>query len=184
MEKKKVAVFFAQGFEEVEALTVVDGLVRAGAEVTKLAVGGSLEVTSSHGVTLCCDALVEDWQGGACLVFLPGGMPGSLNLAQEWLVNKAVVETAQSGLVAAICAAPAVVLGPLGLLHDGKCTCFPGCEEYSPSVKFTSVGVVVDGNIVTAKSVAYAWPLAFTLVRLLFGAQAEEKLKAQVFWNA
>ena len=157
---KKAVVFFADGFEEVEALTVCDALMRAGVKVVKAAVGGSLTVTSSHDVKVVCDALVEDIKDEMVdLVFAPGGMPGSSNLAQSWPVNEMIVRHVQDRLVAAICAAPAVVLGPLGLLEGRKATCFPGCEEYAPSVVFSSDGVVEDGNIITAKSVAYAWPL-------------------------
>ena len=163
---KKAVVFFADGFEEVEALTVCDALMRAGVKVVKAAVGGSLAVTSSHDVKVVCDALVEDIKDEMVdLVFAPGGMPGSSNLAQSWPVNEMIVRHVQDRLVAAICAAPAVVLGPLGLLEGRKATCFPGCEEYAPSVVFSSDGVVEDGNIITAKSVAYAWPLGFLLKR-------------------
>ena len=135
---KKAVVFFADGFEEVEALTVCDALMRAGVKVVKAAVGGSLTVTSSHDVKVVCDALVEDIKDEMVdLVFAPGGMPGSSNLAQSWPVNEMIVRHVQDRLVAAICAAPAVVLGPLGLLEGRKATCFPGCEEYAPSVVLT-----------------------------------------------
>lgn len=181
---KKAVVFFADGFEEVEALTVCDALVRAGVEVVKAAVGGSLEVVSSHDVRIVCDALVEDVKDEMVdLVFAPGGMPGSSNLAQCWPVNEMIVRHVQDRLVAAICAAPAVVLGPLGLLEGRKATCFPGCEEYAPSVSFSSEGVVEDGNIITAKSVAYAWPLGLVLVQRLMGDQARERLEKGIWWN-
>lgn len=117
------------------------------------------------------------------LVFAPGGMPGSSNLAQSWPVNEMIVRHVQDRLVAAICAAPAVVLGPLGLLEGRKATCFPGCEEYAPSVVFSSDGVVEDGNIITAKSVAYAWPLGFLLVERLLGAEARRRLESGIWWN-
>ena len=102
---KKAVVIFADGFEEVEALTVCDALVRAGVEVVKAAVGGSLEVVSSHDVRIVCDALVEDVKDEMVdLVFAPGGMPGSTNLAQCWPVNEMIVRHVQDRLVAAICA--------------------------------------------------------------------------------
>ena len=181
---KKAVVFFADGFEEVEALTVCDALMRAGVKVVKAAVGGSLAVTSSHDVKVVCDALVEDIKDEMVdLVFAPGGMPGSSNLAQSWPVNEMIVRHVQDRLVAAICAAPAVVLGPLGLLEGRKATCFPGCEEYAPSASFSSEGVVEDGNIITAKSVAYAWPLGFLLVERLLGADARRRLEGGIWWN-
>lgn len=180
----KAYVYFAEGFEEVEALTPVDALTRAGVEVVRVAVGDSLTVKSSHGIPVTCDMSATEVKDKADLVFLPGGMPGSVNLAQCWDVNRVVVEHAQDRVVAAICAAPAVVLGPLGLLKSGKCACYPGCESYSPGIEFTNEGVVVDGNIVTARSVAWAWPLSFTLVEMLLGAEARAKLEKQVCWNS
>ena len=174
---KSAVILFAYGFEEVEALTVYDGLVRAGVKVVKLAVGGNLNVVSSHGVEIVCDELVENYNDVSDLIYVPGGMPGSTNIAQCWSANELIIKHAQDRLVSAICAAPAVVLGPLGLLHSGKATCFPGCEDYSPSVSFVCDGVVEDRNIITAKSVAYAWPLVFTLVERLLGSEAAEKLE-------
>lgn len=180
---KSAIIFFADGFEEVEALTVLDGLVRAGFEVTKAAVGPSLDVTSSHSVTVRCDAFVQDLTDRVYdVAFAPGGMPGSTNLAQSWPVNEILVRHVQDRLVAAICAAPAAVLGPLGLLEGKKATCFPGCESYCPSVKFSDDGVVVDGNIITAKSVAYAWPLVFAIVEKLCGKEEETRLEKGIWW--
>ena len=180
---KSAVILFAYGFEEVEALTVYDGLVRAGMKVVKLAVGGNLNVVSSHGVEIVCDDLVENYNDVSDLIYVPGGMPGSTNIAQCWSANELIIKHAQDRLVSAICAAPAVVLGPLGLLHSGKATCFPGCEDYSPSVSFVCDGVVEDGNIITAKSVAYAWPLVFTLVERLLGSEAAGKLEKAIYWN-
>ncbi len=181
----KAIIFFADGCEEVEALTVYDGLLRAGFEVTKAAVGGKKTIKSSHNVEITCEALVEDCTNEDYdLAYAPGGMPGSANLAQCWAVNEILIKCAQDKVVAAICAAPAVVLGPLGLLNGKKCTCFPGCEEYSPSIEFNGEGVVVDGNIVTAKSVAWAWPLAFTLISLLMGDEKRAEIEKAVCWKA
>ncbi len=183
--RKSAVVFFADGFEEVEALTVCDGLIRCGVDVVKAAVGGGLTVTSSHNVPVVCDMLVEDIGDREFdLVFAPGGMPGSTNLAQCWDVNRIIVSHAAKGaLVSAICAAPAAVLGPLGLLEGRKATCFPGCEDLAPQVSFSKDGVVEDGNIITAKSVAYAWPLVFRLSSRLFGEEAAAKLERGIFWN-
>lgn len=183
--KKTAIIFFADGFEEVEALTVYDGLVRAGVSVRKISASSSLSVTSSHNVTIQCDECVQTMdKSPADLVFLPGGMPGSSNLAQCWAVNECIVRHVQDRLVSAICAAPAVVLGPLGLLDGKKATCYPGCEEYWPSVTYSSEGVVEDGNIITAKSVAWAWPLTFRLVERLCGQAEADKLKKAVCWNS
>ena len=176
--------FFADGFEEVEALTVVDGLIRAGIEVVKVSVMETLRVVSSHRVPVECDCLVTEVQGQkADLVFLPGGMPGSTNLAQSWPVNELVVQHAQGALVAAICAAPAVVLGPLGLLKGRRATCFPGCESYAPDIPFSKEGVVRDGNIVTGKSAGWAFDLGLRLVEMLYGPEDAEKVRNAIYYR-
>ena len=180
----KVIVFLADGFEETEALCPVDVLRRAGIDVVLAGVGSEL-VTSSHGVTVKADTTVEDLDSNEqfSAVFCPGGMPGSVNLAQSWKVNRIIVSTAQTGIVAAICAAPAVVLAPLGLLKGRNATCYPGCESYAPDMVFSSSGIVVDGNIVTGKSAGWAFDLGLKLVELLSGADAAEKTRAAICYK-
>ncbi|MGN0907538.1 MAG: DJ-1 family glyoxalase III [Bullifex sp.] len=181
---KRALIFLAEGFEEVEALSVLDALKRGNVEVVTAAVGTELQVRSSHGVKITADAPVSDIKEETFdLVFLPGGMPGSINLAQSWDVNEIIIRHAQNKLVAAICAAPAVVLGPAGLLGGRKATCYPGCEEYFPGFEFSSDGVVEDGNIITAKSAAYAWPLGFLLVGRLMGSDAADKVRKGIYWE-
>lgn len=181
---KKALIFLAEGFEEVEALSVLDALKRGGVEVTTASVGEDKAVKSSHGVTIVADVKVSEVKDRAFdLVFLPGGMPGSINLAQSWDVNEIVIRHSQSALVAAICAAPAVVLGPAGLLEGKKATCYPGCDEYYPGFEFSSEGVVEDGRIITAKSAAYGWKLGFVLVRRLMGEEAADKVRSSIYWE-
>ena len=181
---KRALIFLAEGFEEVEALTVLDALKRGNVEVVTAAVGKEREVRSSHGVAVGADALVTDMTGDTfALVFLPGGVLGGRNLAQSWEVNEIIIRHAQDKTVAAICAAPAVVLGPAGLLEGRKATCYPGCEEYFPGFEFSSEGVVEDGSIVTAKSAAYAWCLGFVLVGRLMGSEAADKVRKSIFWE-
>ena len=179
-----VAVFLADGFEETEALCPVDVMRRAGIDVVLAGVSGEY-VTSSHGVTVKADVLLDSLPGDSSFeaVFCPGGMPGSVNLSQSWKVNELIVKTAQTGIVAAICAAPAVVLGPLGLLKGRNATCYPGCESYSPDIAFSSEGVVVDGNIVTGKSAGWAFDLGLTLVSMLRGDEAAEKDRASIYYK-
>lgn len=180
---KRAVILFADGFEEVEALTVLDALVRAGVEVDKCGVTG-LTVTSSHKVSVLCDFTIEELKEEYDLVFLPGGMPGSTNLAQSWAVNELLVKQAQKdgGYIAAICAAPAAVLARAGLLEGHEATCYPGCEKMAPYFSFSSEGVVVSGNIVTGKSAGHAWPLGFTLVSLLLGEEAGEKVRNEIYY--
>ena len=110
-------------------------------------------------------------------------MPGSVNLSQSWKVNEIIVKTAQTGIVAAICAAPAVVLAPLGLLAGRRVTCFPGCEAYAPSIAFTGDGVDVDGNIITAKSAGWAFDLGLALVEKLISKEQAEKVRSSIYYK-
>src|SRR5574344_875201 len=95
-------------------------------------------------------------------------MPGATNLSSSDLVNSIIMENYREGrIVSAICASPAVVFGPLGILNSGKATCYPGCESYAPGITFLEDGVVVDGNVVTAKSAGWAFDLGIKLVEML-----------------
>lgn len=181
---KKALVFLADGCEMCEALCVVDVLRRAGIAVTTAGVGKE-RVVSSHKVEIKADtdldSLVQDnWD----LVFCPGGMPGATNLASSEKVNAIIMKNYSEGrIVSAICASPAVVFGPLGILNSGKATCFPGCEEYAPDVEFTGDGVVVDGNVVTAKSAGWAFDLGLELISLLLGKEKGEEVKAAIYYK-
>ncbi|MGN1164090.1 MAG: DJ-1 family glyoxalase III [Candidatus Ornithospirochaeta sp.] len=181
---KKALVFLADGFEVCEALCVVDVLRRAGVAVTTCGVEKK-NVVSSHKVEVVADALLSDcvdsdWD----LVFAPGGMPGATNLASSPLVNEAILKANEKGaIVSAICASPAVVLGPLGLLRSGMATCYPGCEGYAKNVEFVPDGVVVDGNVITAKSAGWAFDLGLVLVSKLLGEEKREKVRASIYYK-
>ena len=128
----KVYVFLANGFEDVEALIPVDVLRRGGVEVTTVSVvEDSLIVESAHGVQLFADALFDECDfSDADLLLLPGGMPGASNLYEhEGLCAAVKAHVAKGRRLAAICAAPAVVLGQLGLLQGRRATCYPGFEQ-------------------------------------------------------
>ena len=180
----RVIVFLAEGFEETEALCPVDVMRRAGIDVVTAGVGGEY-IKSSHGVVVKADSDLEDIPDDEVFsaAFCPGGMPGSVNLSQSWKVNKILVSTAQTGIVAAICAAPAVVLAPLGLLKGKNATCFPGCETYAPDMVFSSEGIVVDGNIVTGKSAGWAFDLGLKLVEMLKGKESSESVRSAIYYK-
>ena len=143
--------FLADGFEDAEALCPIDVMRRAGIDVTIAGIGGT-EIRSSHNVIFKADALIDDLPSeGWNLAFAPGGMPGAVNVSQCWKANEIMINAANTdgAFVSAICASPAVVLGPLGLLSGKEATCYPGCEGYFPGFDFSPEGVVVSGNIVT-----------------------------------
>lgn len=181
---KKVSIFLADGFEEVEALTPVDLLRRAGAEVTLAAVGEKKEVTGSHGITITADHLFADIDfTDIDLLVLPGGMPGTLNLkACEPLLTLLKEHDAKGKKLAAICAAP-TVLGYVGLLQGKKATCYPGCEEGLTGALPVTEPVVTDGTITTSRGVGTAIPFALSLVAGLFGTEKADELAKSIVYE-
>lgn len=180
----RIAVFLADGFEIAEAMCPVDVFRRAKIETVLVSITDSLDVRSSCSVAVAADKTIkeiEDEEFDA--VFCPGGMPGSVNLSQSWEVGKMLVRTAQSGIVAAICAAPAAVLYPLGLLDGRNATCYPGCESFAPDFSFSGEGVVRDGNIITAKSAGWAFDLGLEVVSALLGREKSEEVRAAIYYK-
>lgn len=174
----KVYVFLADGFEEIEALIPVDVLRRGGVEVVTVSTTDFPLVESSHGVTIETDIQFEqsDYKD-ADLLMLPGGMPGTSNLLAHEGVCKAIKEQAAAGKkVAAICAAPAVVLGPLGLLEGKKYTCYPGMESGLSSSTYTGDLVTVDGSLTTGEGPAAAFPYAYELLAQLAGQATSDQV--------
>lgn len=182
---KEAVILLADGFEECEALCVYDTLLRGGVKTLFSSVG-ERTVESSHGVKITADEILSEktlekkWD----LVFLPGGMPGAANLAKSALVRRILVSSNErASLIGAICASPAVVLGPLGLLEGRKATVFPGCDSFYPDFPFSTDGTVVSGNVVTAKSAGYAFDMGIVLLSLLLGETAAEKVQKQIYYK-
>ncbi len=178
---KKVVVFIADGTEEVEVLTPVDMLRRAGAQVIFAGVPKA-ECVCAHGVKITADASAADCIGEDLdMVVLPGGMPGTLNLEKDESVKAIVKKAYDDGkFVSAICAAPSV-LGKMGMLRGKKATCFPGFEQYLDGAVYTGERVVRDGNIVTSCGAGAAMDFALTLVACLYGEEKAEELRKAVF---
>jgi 4-methyl-5(b-hydroxyethyl)-thiazole monophosphate biosynthesis len=163
------ALLLAPGFEEVEAVTPADFLRRAGIDVQLIGVGGRL-IEGSHGIRLQADSTLEELAQEPEGVILPGGMPGAANLASSPAVLELIRRTHAAGrLVAAICAAPAVVLEPAGVLAGKRATCFPGFEERFASARFNAGRVVVDGNVVTSRGPGTAAEFSEKLIELIAG---------------
>ncbi len=176
----KVYVFLADGFEDVEALIPVDVLRRGGVEVVTVSTTEFPLVESAHGVNIEADIQFE--QGDytdADLLMLPGGMPGASNLFAHEGVCKAVLAQAAAGKkVAAICAAPAVVLAQLGILEGKKATCYPGFEQSlkENGAQYTGDLVTVDGNITTGEGPAAAFPYAYELLSQLVDKNTSDQI--------
>ena len=177
-------VLFADGFEEIEALTCIDVLRRAGMPVTTVSINPGLEVTGAHGVTVLADSLFgdSDYEGAEWLV-LPGGIPGAPNLAAcEPLCDLLTAQDARGGKVAAICASPAVVLAPLGLLQDRSAVCYPGMENelIAAGGIYTDEAVVTDGKMITARAAGASEEFSFELIRVLKGDAAAENVRKSI----
>ena len=175
---KKVYVFLADGFEDVEALIPVDVLRRGGVDVTTVSISDFPLVTSAHGVNIEADIMFEQGDfSDADLIFLPGGMPGASNLFAHKGVCKVVVDQFAAGKkVAAICAAPGVVLGQLGILEGKKATCYPGFEQMLDGATYTADLVTVDGNVTTAEGTAAAFPFAYELLAQLVDKKTSDQI--------
>ena len=179
---QRVLVFLAPGFEEVEALSPVDYLRRGGIEVITAALGSDPLVTGSHDIPVRADTTLEGltkenkllpihWDA----VILPGGMPGSANLAASGELGDFLKEMARADKwVCAICAAPALVLAPLGLLEEREFTCFPGLEEKVSGAKWREDRVVIDrnpkpkrGGIITSRGAGTAGEFSVAIISTL-----------------
>jgi len=176
----KVYVFLADGFEDVEALIPIDVLRRGGVEVVTVSTSEFPLVESAHGVNIEADIQFDpaDYQD-ADLLMLPGGMPGASNLFGHEGVCKAVCDHFTAGKkVAAICAAPAVVLAQLGILDGKKATCYPGFDKILAEAGATYTGdlVTVDGNIITGEGPAAAFPYAYELLSLLVDKNTSDQI--------
>ena len=149
---KTIYVFLAEGFEEVEALTPVDVLRRAGLPVKTVSVTGVLTVNGAHGVPVVADMVFEEVkEGDAEMIVLPGGLPGATNLDAHEGLGKLIMTFAEAGRpLSAICAAP-LVYGKRGLLKGKKVTCYPGFEKYLEGAEYTAALVEKDGNFITGK---------------------------------
>jgi len=184
--EKKALIFLADGFEEVEAVTPVDYLRRANIKVVMAAIGQNTDVMGSHGICFAADTTLEKMEkqgelnpGGWDCVIIPGGMLGSKNLAACVAVGNFLKKMAGAGKkIAAICAAPAVVLAPLGLLEGKRFTCYPGMEEGLTSGTWTEDSVAIDGALITSRAAGTAAEFAFALIRILMGDDQENKLRA------
>jgi len=173
----RIAVLLADGFEEVEAVTVIDFLRRAGIDVLCTGVTGR-DVVGAHAIRVSTDTTVDEVSPDFDGVVIPGGMPGAEHVSADVDAMHLIREMLESGkLVGAICAAPAVVLGRHQLLRGRTFTCFPGLEKEVRDGTFTDERVVTDRNLVTSRGPGTAAEFALAIVAELAGAQTAEKIR-------
>ena len=178
---KKVIVFLAEGFEEIEAISVIDILRRAEITVQSVSITGNQAVLGVHGIRVEADILFEDANfSDADMLVLPGGGPGSNNLNKHENLKSVIAEQNKKGKwLAAICAAP-LVLGEMGLLQGKKATCFPGKEPSLIGAILQNEAVVVDGNIITGKGPGFTTIFALQIVEELQGKTKANEVKASL----
>ena len=164
----KALVLFANGFEEVEAITQVDFLRRGGINVTAASIHNDKRVVGAHNIPVEADALLADVNADEySIVVLPGGMNGMLNLGGSKEVVAILKKFNEAGKwVAAICASPSI-LGDNGLVEGKRCTCYPGFEDHMKGGKTCTNEVVVDGNIITSRGPGTSIAFALKMIELL-----------------
>ena len=179
---KKVILYLAKGFEEIEALTTVDILRRAEIEVNLVAVGGKIEVTGAHNITVVADTRIEDLDHEVYdMMVLPGGMPGTLNLDSSEILKKQIIDfDLENKYIGAICAAP-LVIGKMGFLENRIATCYPGVESHLfGAIYRANLDVALDGNFITSRGVGTAISFALKLVEILMGKKVSKDLAASI----
>lgn len=176
----KVYVFFADGLEEVEALTPTDLLRRAGDDVTTVSIMGEKQITGGHDIKIKADICFEDVDcSDADLLILPGGGVGTENLEAHEALRALLIEHFNAGKhVAAICAAPRY-FGALGFLSGKKAVVYPGLEDRLTGADVQQVPAVTDGNVTTGHGPGAATDFAFELIRVLHGEDEVRRIKEE-----
>ncbi|MCQ4638366.1 DJ-1/PfpI family protein [Anaerovorax odorimutans] len=179
-----IYLHLADGFEEVEAMTIVDLFRRAQLEVQTVSVTGKKQVTGAHQVTVEADILFEETNYETCeMIVLPGGMPGAETLGNhQGLTSHIRCFAKNDKYIAAICAAP-MVFGAQGVLKGKKATIYPGMEDRLMGAEYQNETVVVDGKIITSMGPATAMPFALKLIEILKGKAASDEVAAGLLWD-
>ena len=166
----KINVFFANGHEEIEGLTVIDLLRRAGLEVDIVSINETLEVIGAHNIIIKADKLINEVNfDDSDMIILPGGMPGTINLGECKLLTEQLIKyNNEKKMLAAICAAPSV-LGKLGILKGKSATCYPGFEDQLIEAVILNSGVVKSGNVITASGMGTAIDFALAIIEHYLG---------------
>lgn len=182
---KTIFVFLADGFEEIEAITPIDVLKRAGLNVQTVSVMEEQIVVGAHDIPVVADKMFADIHlEDAEMLLLPGGLPGATNLDAHQGLSDMIMEFASEGkALAAICAAP-LVFGNRGLLQGKKATCYPGFESYLIGAEYTAALVEIDGNFITAKGPGAAMDFAFAIVEKYCGIEKVNELKSGMMIKA
>lgn len=187
MKSQTSYIFLAPGFEEIEALATVDAMRRAGMKVVEVAVADTKNVTGATGQTVVADSLITEIDPtDAEWIIIPGGQPGADNLHASPKVNEIIKnQFDRGGRIAAICAGPAVVVAPTGILKGKKATCYPGLGDMIESGGGTYVkeAVVIDGNIITSEGPGTTLKFAKAIICASEGEQKASEVLASMLMD-
>lgn len=180
----KIAVFLADGFEEIEALTVVDICRRAGILVEMVSVQDGKIVEGSHGIRVDADMLFEDMDFDSLdMLVLPGGMPGTRNLeAHKGLMEQLDAFYREGKYVAAICAAP-TIMGHRGILKGRKACCYPGMENELDGAEVVYEPVAISEHVITSRGMGCAIPFGLAVTAVLCGKEKAEELARGIVYQ-
>ena len=181
---KRVSVFLADGFEEIEGLTVVDLLRRAGVEVTTVSITEKLTIHGAHKIDVQADKLFNevDYQKED-MVVLPGGMPGTLNLGAHEGVKEVLEQFYEAKkYIGAICAAPSV-LGKYGILEGRKATSYPGFEAELKGAEYVTEPVAVSDFMITSRGLGTAIDFALTLIGVLVSEEKAKEISRSIIYR-
>lgn len=180
--KKTILILLADGFEEIEAVICIDILRRAGLKTITASLNEGKMVCGCHGIEIQADLELRNFSVLPDVLILPGGTVGSKNLSRSRKVLDLIKKCVASGkIVAAICAAPAVVLSPTGILDNKKFTCYPDLKnKLSATAVYVDKKVVVDGNIITSQGAGTAFHFALKIAEILKGVKTADIIKQAV----
>lgn len=187
---KGINIFLADGFEDIEALAVNDVLRRGGLRPTLVSISDDPFVTSSHGVTVGAEAFLSDLDeghdgtGSDDFMIFPGGMPGSSNLAScKPLIDAMNAHYVAGGSLAAICAAPGLVLGQLDDVQGIEFTCFDGFQEalLARGARFVNAPAVRSGRVITGRSAGHAWSFALEILSALTDGDTVDRVRRGLY---
>lgn len=174
---KKVVIFMANGFEEMEALVTADILRRSGVSVELASITGKREVIGSHHIKVTADIVFEgDAVDDADMLILPGGPGAAAFIANQALVDVLISHNSRGGYLAAICAAP-VTLGKLGILRNKTATCYPGMGDEMNAAVYSTDMVVIDDHIITARGPGAASAFGLKLSEIMVGTEEMLRVK-------
>jgi 4-methyl-5(b-hydroxyethyl)-thiazole monophosphate biosynthesis len=182
---KKAIIVLAEGFEEIEAITVIDILRRAGIGVVVAGLSDK-KVTGSHKITVLVDKLLNETDYDFDICIFPGGMQGAINLHNSENIQRLIQKMhSDKKLISAICASPAIVLSPTGILKDKSTTCYPGLQDkFEKETTYKEDDVVIDKNIITSRGPGTALSFSLAIVEKLVGKKVRDKVEEDILFTA